>query len=139
MLALAAANAMGVALYGTMYLLAGTGRLAQPAFLVCLPVVFFLVTAVWVKTEARHRSLDPIRRLGRVAAGLASVVVATPIVVLMPLFWLDSHLPAEAGLRPRLGPTMAVVLIALVLAVLHNVAGALVIAARGIVRRALGR
>ena len=135
MLALAAANVMGVALYGTIYLLAGTGRLAQAAFLVCLPLVFVLVTAVWVKTEARHRSLEPIRRLGRAAAGLAGVVLATPVLVLMPLFWLDTQLPAEAGLRPTLGPTMAVVLIALVLAVLHNMAGAVVIAVRGIGRR----
>jgi hypothetical protein len=132
-LALAAANAVGVALYGTVYVLAATGRLAQPAFLACLPLVFVLVTAVWVRTEARHRALEPVRRFGRAAAGLAGVVVATPMVVLMPLFWLDTQLPAEAGLRAVLGPAMALVLIALALTVLHNVAGGLVIAVRGLV------
>jgi hypothetical protein len=130
MLALAAANAVGVVLFATLYATAGARLLPQLAFLVCLVTLFALVTAVWVRTEARHRRLDVVRRIGRIAAGLALVVVVTPIVVLMPVFWLDAQLPVEAGLRAARGGVMALVLIALVLVVCVNVTGILVAVSR---------
>lgn len=130
MVALAASNAVGVILFATLYALAGARRVSQAAFVSCLLIAFALVTALWVRTEARHRALHPLRRLGRALIGLISVVVVTPAAVLMPAFWIEGVLPAEAGLGSALGPIMALVLIALVLVVLTNIVGALVIAAR---------
>lgn len=126
MFALAATNAVSVLLFGTLYALAGAGRLSQGAFLACLGVLFVLVTALWVRVEGRHQAFEPLRRLGRVAAGLMAIVIGTPMLVLMPLFWLDSKLPPEAGLNRLLAPIMTLVLISLVLVILVNAAGAVV-------------
>ena len=140
MLALAAANAIGVVLFGTLYAIAGARLLPQLAFSACLLVLLVFVTVVWVRTEARHHGLDPVRRIGRISGGLLLVVVVTPAVVLAPLFWLDEQLPAAAGLRAARGGIMALVLITLVLVVLVNVVGVLVVIARAVVgRRAGGR
>jgi Flp pilus assembly protein TadB len=122
--ALAATNAVSVLLFGTLYAVAGAGRLSQGAFLACLGVLFALATALWVRVESRHRAFEPLRRLRRVAAGLVAIVIGTPMLVLMPLFWLDTKLPPEAGLNRLLAPIMTLVLISLVLVVLVNVAGA---------------
>ena len=135
MLALAAANAVGVVLFGTLYVFAGARVLSQLAFIACLLLLFVLMTAVWVRTEARHRSLDPLRRIGRIVVGLLVIVVATPAAVLAPLFWFDAQVPAEAGLRDALGGVMALVLITLVLVVLMNVTGSFVVAGRAALAR----
>jgi hypothetical protein len=135
MLALAAANTVGVVLFGTLYAVAGAHVLPQPVFLVCLAVLFPVMTAVWIRTEARHRSLDPVRRLGRIVMGLGVVVIVTPVAVLAPVFWLDEQLPAEAGLRGVRGGIMALVFIALVLVVLMNLAGSLVATGRAVLAR----
>ena len=127
MLVLAAANAVSVVLLGTVCLLRLTGRIGGPAFLGCLAILFVLATALWVRIERRHRPLDPWRRLLRVIVGLLLALVAVPMAVLTPLFWLDTQLPAEAGFQQTLGPLMAAILIALVLAVLVNAAGGIVI------------
>jgi hypothetical protein len=138
MLALAAANAVGVVLFGALYGVAGARLVPQLAFLVGLVVLFVFMTAVWIRTEARHRELDIVRRIGRVVAGLGGVVVVVPVVVLAPLFWLDEQLPVEAGLRAARGGVMALVLIALVLVVLVNLMGVLVVLARAVVSWRLG-
>lgn len=135
MLVLAAANLLGVALFGTLYVVAGLRYMSQAAFLGCLVVLFAVVTTLWLRVEAHHRHLRPARRVGRVAAGLMAVVIAVPIVVLMPVFWLDARLPVEAGLNSRRGAVMVVVLIALVLTLLVNVVGGLVIAVRFVLAR----
>jgi hypothetical protein len=135
MLALAAANAVGVVLFGTLYAVAGARMLSQAAFIPCLALLFVLMIGLWVRTEARHRALDPMRRVARMVVGLVSVVVVTPAMVLAPLFWLDAQLPPEVGLQAARPGIMAIVLITLVLVTLVNVAGAIVAAARG----ALGR
>lgn len=123
MLALAAANFVGVLLFGALYAVAGAGLVSQTSFLVCLALLFLLVTIAWVRTERRHRHLPLVRRLGRAVAGLVIVLVATPIVVLMPAFWLGTELPVEAGLKRLLGPIMVLVLVALMLILLVNVVG----------------
>ena len=135
MLALAAANATGVVLFGTLYTVAGRRQLPQMAFVACLVAVFALVTALWVRTEARHADLGAARRVGRIAAGLLVVLMATPAGVLAPLFWLDAQIPLEAGLHAARSGIMALVLIALILVVLVNVAGSAV----ALGRAALGR
>lgn len=135
MVVLAVTNAVGVVLFGALYAAAGAGRLSQAGFLACLGVLFALVTGLWVRAEGRHRKLEPVRRLGRGVIGLAAVVVGTPAVVLMPLFWLDTQLPAEAGLNPLLAPIMTLVLISLVLVVLVNAVGAVVVTAAAIAGR----
>lgn len=137
-MALILANAVGAVLFGTLYTVAGAGLLSQVGFLACLVALFGLVTALWVRIEARHGGRDALARFGRAAFGLAAVVLATPIVVLMPLFWFDTQLPTDAGLRPLLAPIMTVVLISLVLVVLTNVAGAIVIAGRAALRTTAG-
>lgn len=134
MLALATANAVGVVLFGTVYALAGTRRLSQAAFLGCLVIVFALVTALWVWTETPRRAMHPARRVGRATVGLVAVVVATPMVVLMPLFWLERTLPPEAGVGSVLAPVMSLVLISLTLVVLVNLVGSVIIAGRAVWR-----
>ena len=104
MLALSGANAAGTVLFATLYALAGVNRLSQGAFLGCLTILVVLVTVLWIRMESRHRDLDFFERVGRATAGLLLVVIAVPVVVLMPLFWLDAQLPPEAGLRPMLAP-----------------------------------
>lgn len=135
MFALAAANAAGVVLFAILYAFAGARVLSQLAFIACLLLLFVLTTAVWIRIEARHRRLDPLRRIGRIVAGLLVVVVATPAAVLAPLFWFDEQLPAEAGLRDARGGVMALVLITLVLVVLVNITGSFVVAGRAALAR----
>ena len=130
MLALAAADAVGAVLFMILYAVAGARVIPQYAFVACLVVLFVLMTIVWVRTEARHRSLGPLRRVARIAVGLLIVLVVTPAAVLAPLFWLDTQLPVEAGLHGARGGVMALVLIALVLVVLVNLAGVIVAVAR---------
>lgn len=127
-LVLAAVNAVSVVLLGTLCALRLSGRVGVPPFLGCLVVLFFLATMVWVRTERRHRPLEPLRRLGRVVAGLAVVLVAAPMAVLTPLFWLHAQLPPEANFDAVLRVAMAATLMALVLAVVVNAAGGVVIA-----------
>lgn len=135
MLVLGAANLLGVALFGTLYVVAGLRYMSQAAFVACLVVLFAVVTILWLRVEAQHQHLRPVRRFGRVATGLVAVVIAVPIVVLMPVFWLDAQLPVEAGLRSRRGAVMVVVLVALVLTLLVNIVGSLVIAVRFVLAR----
>ena len=93
------------------------------------------MTALWIRTEARHRGLPAGRRAGRIVLGLAIVILATPAVVLAPLFWLAEQLPPEVGLHDARGGVMALVLIALMLVFLVNIAGTLVAAGRGALAR----
>jgi hypothetical protein len=85
--------------------------------------------------EDRSRALDPMARIGRGAIGLLAVVIGLPIVVLMPLFWLESQLPVEAVPALHLGPVMALLLVALVLVVAVNLLGVLAAVALAIGRR----
>ena len=132
MLALAATDAVGAILFGVLYAVAGAGLMSQGSFLACLGLLFALVTTLWVQAETRQRGQPPLRRVGRVVAGLALALVATPGMVLMPLFWLDGQLDPHDALRRLLPTAMAVTLIALVLVVLVNAVGLLVIGGRAV-------
>ena len=135
MLPLAAADAVGVVLFGTLYAVAGADLLPQGAFVSCLLLLFVLVTTLWMQAEARNQQLPALRRAGRAVMELGVVMIATPALVLMPLFWLDAQLPAEAGLRPKLAPVMTILLIALALVLMVNLAGSMVVAARAVYAR----
>ena len=78
---------------------------------------------MWVADESRHVPLGLVRRVGRAAAGWLLVLVGVPIAVLMPLFWLETVLPPEAGCSRILAPVMALILIALALVWLVNLVG----------------
>jgi hypothetical protein len=134
-MALAAVNVVGAVVFAGLYAAGGSGRIPPVLFLVGLPVVFVAVTALWVRVEDRSRALDPMVRVGRGAIGLLAVVIGLPIVVLMPLFWLESQLPLEAVPALHLGPVMALLLIALVLVVAVNLVGGLAAVALAIARR----
>jgi len=137
-LALAATDAVGLVLFGTLYAAAGAGLIPSTPFRLCLVLLFGLVTALWVRAEARHRALGALARIGRAALGLVVVVLAAPVVVLMPIFWLDAQLPEEAGLRPVVGGIMTVVLVALALVALVNALGGLVAGVRALARAGRG-
>ena len=131
MLTLAATNAVGVVLFSVLYAVAGASWLPQSGFLACLVVLFGLVTALWIGVEERQgRGRGAVARLGRVAFGWVVVALCTPTATLMPLFWLDSRLPPEAGLNRMLAPIMTIVLIALALVALVNVVGGALAIAR---------
>jgi len=131
MVALAMTNAVGIVLFGILYAVAGAGWLPQSAFLACLVILFGLVTALWIGVEERQgHGRGAVARLGRVVFGLVLVGLVTPTATLMPLFWLDSRLPADAGLTAMLAPIMTIVLIALALIGLVNVVGGLLAIAR---------
>jgi hypothetical protein len=135
MLALAATNGVGVVLFAALYAAAGARWLPQSAFLVCLVVVFGIVTALWMSVEARQGSgRGALARFGRIVFGLVVVVLAAPMASLMPLFWLDTQLPAAAGVNPVLAPVMTILLIALALIALVNVVGAALALARSAAR-----
>ena len=133
MLALAATNVVGAILFAALYATAGARLMSQGAFLVCLALIFLLVTALWVWVEGRHRGLGALARIGRVAAGLVVVGFVVPMLILMPAFWLDSYLPPDTAFTRLLGPLMTIVLIALALVVVVNLVGAVV----AVVRQAL--
>ena len=87
-------------------------RDVAPALLLAgLLLVFAGLTTLWVRVEQRSRALEPFARVGRGAIGLLAVVIGLPVVVLMPLFWLESHLPLEAVPALHLGPMMALLLV----------------------------
>jgi hypothetical protein len=135
MVALGTTNVVGAVLFGAVYATAGAQLMSQRAFLACLVVIFVLVTALWIRVEARHRELGFVRRVGRVAAGLVIVVTVVPMLVLVPAFWLDSQLPAEARFTRLLGPLMTIVLIALMLVLVANAVGGVFALARAAVTR----
>jgi hypothetical protein len=135
MVALGAANLVGVVLFAAVYAAGGARYLSQATFVVCLLLIFALVTVLWVRTESRHVPLGLVRRVGRAAGGLAAVLAGVPVVVLMPLFWLESVLPPEAQFSRVLAPAMALTLISLGLVALTNLVGVIVQGVRGLGRR----
>jgi hypothetical protein len=140
MLVLAMTNITGLVLFAAVYGVAAARVLSPTASQLALVLIFLLVTWLWVRMEHRHVRLDPVRRLGRVAAGLVLSILASVVAVLTPLFWLETVLPPDAGLATILGPTMTVLLASLALVVVVNLAGGIVATARSLRRRvSIGR
>jgi hypothetical protein len=134
-LTLAAVNVLAAVVFAGLYAAGGSGRLPSPVFVVALPVAFVAATVLWVRVEDRSVARDLLSRVGRAVIGLLAVVIGLPIVVLMPLFWLESQLPPEAVPALHLGPVMALLLAALVLVVAVNLVGALTAVAVALGRR----
>src|ERR687897_963030 len=107
---MAATDAVGVVLFGALYAMARAGLIPALPFRLCLVLLFGLMTALWLRAEARHRALGAARRVARAALGLGLVVLAAPVVVLLPVFWVDAQLPEDAGLRPMVGGVMTILL-----------------------------
>jgi hypothetical protein len=139
MIALVATNLVGVVLFTGLYAIAGARYLSQAGFLMALPIVVTLMTLLWLRVEVRHGALDPLSRVGRAAASLMIVLIGVPVVVLLPIFWLETVLPPEVGMARVPAPAMTLVLISLVLVVLVNVIGSIVIAVQTAMARSRGR
>ena len=140
MLALAGINALGVAVFALVYAAAGQRLLSQGAFVAAMVTAFAAVTALWVRAEAAGgRALGPFRRLGRAVVALALTVVATPGLVLTPLFALKDAVPAEAGLEDVLRPALVLVLVSLALVAAVNAAGASIAICSALAGRLYGR
>jgi len=136
MLALAGANAVGVAAFGLVYTLAGKRLLSQGAFWAALVVVFVASTALWVRLEPQQGPRrDVLSRVGRIVVGLVLPIIAAPAVVLAPLFFLLEQLPREAGMADIIGRVMFLLLTSLALMVLVNAAGITFMTAEALWRR----
>jgi hypothetical protein len=136
MLVLGALNAMGVAVFGLIYVAAAKLLLTQGAFLAGLALCFVGLTVLWVRVErSRGPARDVLSRAGRIGAGLVLAAMGVPGVVLMPLFFVNEYVPPEAGVAEILGPVMFILLASLALVALVNVAGIAVLAGSAVVRR----
>jgi hypothetical protein len=124
MVALVAANVLIAAVFGALYVAAGTRAIGQPAFVAGVVVFFVGLTALWSRVErSRPGRRDVVRRGVRIVLAFALTAAAFPALVLMPLFGLRRELPAEAGMDHLLPGAMVVSLAALTLTAGVNVAG----------------
>jgi len=122
--------------FGLIYAAAAKQVLTQGAFLASLVVFFVGLTVLWVRTErSRGPARDVLSRAGRIGAGLLLAAIAVPGLVLMPLFFVNEHVPPEAGVADILGPVMFVLLASMALVALVNVAGVLTLGVSAILRR----
>ena len=137
MLALAGVNAAGTVLFAAIYGAGALRTLSQPAFVAALLLAFAGAVILWIRVEQTgHRPADALARLGRIIAGFGLALLTVPMMVLMPLFALQSQLPAEAGLDHVISRVMVLLLIALGLTGLVNLMGALAIGGASLLRRA---
>lgn len=136
MLVLGALNAMGLAVFSLIYAAAVKRLLTQGAFLASVVVFVIALTMLWVRAErSRGPGRDVLSRAGRIAAGLVLASIAVPGLVLMPLFFVNEHVPPEAGVAEILGPVMFVLLASLALVVVVNAAGIAFLAGSALARR----
>ncbi len=133
MLRLAGTNALAIVTFALIYAAGGSRWLTQGAFLAGLAVFFISLTALWVYVErTRPGARDVLSRIGRGVLALVVVVIGLPAVVLAPLFALQEVLPPDAGFADVVRPVMVLLLLALVLVIAMNVAGAVVLAVSGL-------
>ena len=136
MLLLAGTNALATVAFALIYAAAGSRWLTQGAFLASLAVFFISLTALWVHVErSRPGTRDGLSRLGRGVLALLIVVIGLPALVLAPLFALQEILPSEVGFADVVRPVMVLLLLALILLITMNMAGATVLAVSGLCGR----
>jgi hypothetical protein len=123
-LALAAVNAVGAVAFAAIYGAAALRAFSQGAFVAALVVVFVALAAVWMRVErTRPADRDWLARIGRAAAGLVIGLAGAVALILTPLFAIRRDLPAEAGADRIISGMMVILLIAITLVVLANMAG----------------
>lgn len=133
MLRLAGTNALAIVTFALIYAAAGARWLTQGAFLASLAVFFVALAALWVYVErSRPGARDVLSRIGRGVLALVVVVIGLPALTLAPLFALQEALPPEAGFADVVRPVMVLLLLALVLVIAMNVAGAAFLAVSGL-------
>lgn len=136
MLALIGVDALGGALFAGAHAAGAQGMLLPNALLAVLLAGFVAETALWMRVEAAPgKQGGLLGRLGRMAAAFVVVAIALPGLVLMPLFALQQQLPSTAGIEAVIAPAMVILLKALTLVALVNVAGIAFLAGSAVVRR----
>ncbi len=119
---------IGAFFFAGIYWAGASRKIPEAIFLPLLVLLFAGVTRFWVRTESREGSgLALPRRAGRIALGLVASLIAVPVVVLTPLFAITNRLPPGTPLEGLVSRTMALLLIALALMVLMNLAGSAVL------------
>jgi hypothetical protein len=134
-LALAAIDALGAALFAIAHAVGAQGVLSPWALVAALVFCFVAVTALWMRVEGAPGKRGALSRLGRMAVGFVLVLIGFPGLVLMPLFALQQQLPSTAGIEAVIAPAMVILLKALVLVALVNVVGVLGLGVSAILRR----
>jgi hypothetical protein len=135
-LALAGVNAAGMVVFAAVYGAAALRSLSQFAFAAALLLAFAGAVVLWVRVERAGAGSDALARLGRIVGGFVVALLAVPSLVLMPLFFLQSQLPPEAGLDHVISRVMVLLVIGLGLTALVNVVGALAMGGALLARRA---
>ena len=134
-LPLAGVNAAGMVVFGAVYGAAALRSLSQPAFVAALLLAFAGAVVLWVRVERSGAANGALARLGRIVGSFVVALLAVPSLTLMPLYFLESQLPPEAGLDHVISRVMVLLVIALGLTVLVNLVGALAIGAAFLARR----
>lgn len=126
MLNLLGTNMIGILLFGGLYAAAAYRYIPAWAFPPALLASLAGFVAFWIRIErVSGRAPGVLPRLGRILAALLLTVPAAAAFLLMPVFALRTHLPPEAGFGELPTRAMVLLLIALALTVLSNVAGVL--------------
>jgi hypothetical protein len=129
LLALAATNFACTLVLAGLFALGATGRLSPVAYQVGLIGLGALAVALWARVEQTFgRGHGAFRRIATAAAALPIAIVATPALVLMPLFALEGQMPAEAGFRPVVAVALESLRAGVSLLVALNLLAAVVVA-----------
>jgi hypothetical protein len=134
-LPLAGVNAAGMVVFAAVYGAAAFRSLSHLAFVAALLLAFAGAVVLWVRVERAGVGSGALARLGRIVGGFVVALLAVPSLVLMPLFFLQSQLPPEAGLDHLISRVMVLLVIALGLTALVNVVGALAMGGALLARR----
>ena len=135
MLPLAGVNVAGMVVFAAVYGAAALRSLSQLAFVAALLLTFAGAVVLWVRVERAGAASGALARLGRIVGALVLALLAVPSLVLMPLFFLQSQLPPEAGLDHVISRVMVLLVIALGLTALVNVVGAVAMGGALLTRR----
>jgi hypothetical protein len=134
-LPLAGVNAAGMVVFAAVYGAAALRGLSQAAFVAALLLAFAGAVVLWVRVERVGAGNDVLARLGRIAGGFVVALLVVPSLTLMPLYFLESQLPPDAGLDHIISRVMVLLVIALGLTVLVNLVGVLTVGAALLARR----
>lgn len=130
---LAPTNAAILVLIAALYGAGAWEVIPKAGFQVLLVALVAVATVVWVRVERwRLGALHPAARVLRIIGALALALVATPILVLMPLLYLAAGISPSAGIEAVIPRVMGLLLAGEVLTVAVNVLGLILTAALSI-------